>query len=91
MAGIILGLLMVRTRSLYLCFLVHGMYNACSGYLCTALPVDIPGYTGIPGEVPSDVFQPLWFNIVGMTLFVIGCVGLAKVLPARPEFRGHHT
>lgn len=79
MAGILLGLLMVRTRSLYLCLLVHAMYNASSAYLGRVLPVDIPGFTGIPGEVPSGIFQPLWFDAVGMMLFVLGCVGLVKV------------
>lgn len=69
--GLLLGWWFVRTRSLLPCLAGHALAN---GVLLFAsfLPFRIPGFNaGSPLDRAVE-FQPLWFDALGLTLFVVG-------------------
>lgn len=69
--GLLLGWWFVRTRSLLPCLAGHALAN---GTLLFAafFPFRIAGFNaGSPLE-PTVQFQPLWFDLLGMALLVIG-------------------
>lgn len=63
--GVIFGWWFVQTRSLIPCLFGHAVFNAFP--LIVNATAKIPGYT-----IGSATFQPLWFNILGLTLVGIG-------------------
>lgn len=79
--GLILGWIYTETRSLYACFFVHSFHNLLC-WLCAfnILNIYIPGYT-FEGEMDYNhvEFQPLWFNLLGIVLLVIGIYLLHRV------------
>jgi len=69
--GVLLGWLRVRTRSLLPCFALHAAFNSLP--LCALLlPVTIPGFNTNGGLARTVEFQPLWFNLLGLALFLAG-------------------
>lgn len=84
LGGLFLGWVYYRTRSLALCIAGHALNNATSIYISN-LPVKIPGFNteNLPGLVS---FQPLWFNLIGLGLLVMGIRGFHRVAPpAAPQ------
>jgi len=84
--GVFLGWLLVRTRSLWPCILVHAAFNAhvvLVPVLRDQLGVEIPGFTA-PPEAAVVEFQPAWFNALGLVLAAAGTLGVAA-LTARPR------
>lgn len=76
--GVLLGWWFVRTRSLWPCIFGHALNNSLPQILVRVPGLDIPGYTTT--SVDTVFFQPMWFNLLGLTLFVTG------VLWARRQF-----
>ncbi len=78
MMGAFLGWLLVRTRSLWPCMLMHALFN--SNFFLTALLRDawgihIPGFTGPPAQGIVE-FQPLWFDGLGVLLACVSVWGV---------------
>ncbi|MEJ6950294.1 CPBP family intramembrane glutamic endopeptidase [Natronospora cellulosivora (SeqCode)] len=63
LGSIIIGYLYWRYRSLFLVIFAHAINN--SMYLISIYVLEIPGYS-FKGK---NIFQPLWFNILGLILF----------------------
>jgi len=85
-AGLFLGWLMIRTRSLWPCILMHALFNAhvaVMPILRDRLGVEIRGFTG-PPQAGLVEFQPLWFNALGLILVGAGVLGVAA-LGGRPR------
>lgn len=82
--GMLLGYLFIKTRSLIPCIIAHAWINGI-GWAVQFLPDLIPGFTGDPLGEPQ--FQPLWFNVVGITLFVAGLLWLKKVADSKTEYQ----
>lgn len=78
--GLVLGWTYVRTRSLGLCLLVHALNNA-SSYAVDALPFQIDGFNHVPDGV-ENVFQPWWFDAIGVALFFGGLWLVHRLAPA---------
>ncbi|MCP4253774.1 MAG: CPBP family intramembrane metalloprotease [Candidatus Scalindua sp.] len=80
--GIILGYLYVNTRSLIPCFIAHAFHNGII-FCLYFLPVNVPGLDGNP---VGPQFQPMWLDIIGTVLMVIGIWGLMnmKLLQEKP-------
>ncbi len=72
--GVFLAWLFVRTRSLWPCIIAHALFNChlmVLPILRDTFGLQIRGYTGMPGDGPV-VFQPLWFDALGLLLVVLG-------------------
>ena len=75
--GLISGYIYVNTLSLIPCIMFHAIGN-CLGFMSRYLPPDIPGVTSDPlGEAQ---FQPIWLDILGVFLFLIGLWILYRVI-----------
>ncbi len=69
--GVFLGWIYLETKNIWLCIGLHGFNNALAA---------IPFYLGI--EIPGIVydardgvqFQPLWLDVIGVVLFIVGFV-----------------
>ena len=72
--GLLFALIRLRTGSLVLCMLIHGLYNSIPFLLTRVVSIEIPGYTPFSGGAVQ--FQPLWFNALGLALTGIGLAGL---------------
>jgi membrane protease YdiL (CAAX protease family) len=72
--GVFLAWLFVRTRSLWPSIIAHALFN-CHAFLLPILHdtfgLQIRGYTGVPRDGPV-VFQPPWFDSLGLVLVVLG-------------------
>ncbi len=79
--GVFMAWLFVRTRSLWPCIIAHGLFNLHAivlPFAQKAFGFEIPGYTGSP-EAATDQFQPIWFDIMGLTLLGVGVLGIGAV------------
>ena len=84
-AGMVLGWVYVRTRSLGLCILGHAMNNA-SAYLPADLPLQIENYNHVP-ETAAGFFHPWWFDALGLALFAAGVWMLHRRVPPGASWR----
>lgn len=75
--GIISGWLYVKTHSLVVCILGHAFYNSLGYLILHVLRLDIPGYTT---DIGVTSFQPIWFDLLGLVLLIIGSILLKKRL-----------
>ena len=82
--GLLLGWIVVKTRSLWPCVIVHALFNGLH-YLWQLLAMDIPGYTSAPPE--GALLQPLWLDAFGLGFLVLG-LGLLAVATRRAASRG---
>ncbi len=83
--GLALGWIYMRTRSLGLCFLGHGVNN-----LSASLPMDIPFLVDNYNRIPppgSGFFHPLWFDAAGLVLFCGGLWLIHRWAPAGTSWR----
>ena len=78
-AGMLLGWVFVATRSLWPCLFLHALFNAQGWIVGGILGLEIPGYTDVSLR-DAVRFQPLWFDMLGMALLIIGVAGTARVL-----------
>ena len=67
--GILFAWWFIETRSMLPCFFGHALANAVPLAATILLPFEIPGYTSDFGTIQ---FQPLWFDLVGIILAVVG-------------------
>ncbi len=63
-AGILLGWLFTKTKSLTLCIIGHAAYNSIGYIIGYIFKLEIEGYT-------LDGFQPIWFTLFGVALLII--------------------
>lgn len=88
-SGVLMGWVFLRTRSLLPCIFVHALNNASGWIARDGLGIDIPGYTSALER--TVVFQPLWFDGLGVLLLAIGLLLLAAAFGKDgAEKRGHH-
>lgn len=77
--GVVLGWLYLRTRSLTLCVVGHSLHNAMS-LLTAGLPFTVDGFNR--DHLPDVVlFQPWWFNLLGVALLGGGVYWLRRIAP----------
>jgi len=74
--GILVGWMLLRTGSLWPCLLVHAVNNLTPVALMNLPIPEIPGYNSEPA---AGLFQPLWFDAIGVTCFIIGIMALLAV------------
>ena len=79
--GVIYAWLRLRTGSLWPCVVAHALNNSLVWMLSALLPVQIPGYTHPADGLAVGVFQPLWFDLVGILTLAAGLTGVAKTYP----------
>jgi membrane protease YdiL (CAAX protease family) len=79
-AGLLLGWVYARTRSLVLCLVMHAFVNA-TVLLAPGLPFVVRGFNtpSTPGVV---LFQPWWFDLGGVVMLVAGVRLFARATPA---------
>ncbi len=76
--GVLFAWWFVRTRSLVPCLLGHALSNGLPLIVGRVVHLDIPGYTS---EMTTQVvFQPLWFDVVGLLLAGAGVWLFTSVL-----------
>jgi hypothetical protein len=68
--GLYLSYLALRTRSLALPMIVHALHNALPLLMVFVFRAEIRGFTTGLGSEP--VFQPLWFDLLGLGLLAAG-------------------
>lgn len=68
--GIVLAWWFVNTRSLFPCLFGHAMSNLLPIIFMAILHVEIRGYTS--GLTQTPQFQPIWLDMLGLVLFVLG-------------------
>jgi uncharacterized protein len=88
--GVTYAWLRIRTRSLWPCLVAHSLNNSLVWLLSVILPVPIPGYTLPESGLAVGVFQPLWFDLVGLLVLALGFIGLVRTLPRDLLDVGHH-
>lgn len=74
--GLLFALIRLRTGSLLLCMIIHGLYNALPFLLTQVLSVQIPGFTSATEAGAAVQFQPIWFDLLGLGLTAAGLLGL---------------
>ncbi len=77
--GLYLSWVFVRSGSIVLCMIAHGLYNTV-GLLIMSI-TEIPGYT----TMRTVRFQPAWFDLLGLLLLVAG------ILASEQLFRSDST
>lgn len=75
--GGIAGWWFYETRSLVPCILGHALLNSSSYIVTNLLGVEVPGFTT---NFQTSQFQPLWFDLLGIGLLVMGIAVFAKML-----------
>jgi membrane protease YdiL (CAAX protease family) len=68
--GVVLAWFYLRTGSVLLCVIGHAIANGLMLF-CSLVSWNIPGLTGTP-NYSVTVFQPLWVDISGLVIFVLG-------------------
>ncbi|MFQ5638258.1 MAG: lysostaphin resistance A-like protein [bacterium] len=86
--GVFFAWLFVKTDSLVPCILGHSLSNALPFTLKSILAWEIKGYTS---DLSHHIqFQPLWFNLAGLVLTLVGLWFLSNRLggsvPCRMTF-----
>lgn len=86
--GLLFGWWFLRTRSIWPCVLGH-LINNSMPFVAASIPgFEIPGYTSSASE--AILFQPLWFDMAGLALLVVGLIWTGWMfgrLPAPPSSR----
>jgi membrane protease YdiL (CAAX protease family) len=78
MIGLLLGYLYFRMKSVLPCILAHSITNLLA-VLASVCSIPIPG-TSLPNTSTQVLFQPLWFDLTGLALLLIGFWLLLKTL-----------
>ena len=78
--GLLAGWIFVKTGSLWPCMLLHAFNNGQGWLVQNVLNLEIPGYS-MPDTVPlPHVFQPLWFDLLGVAFTAAGVLLLGVTL-----------
>jgi len=84
LAGLLLGWLYYRTKSLWPCIFGHAFYNSINWFTINVCNFKISGYTsGL--ETNEILFQPWWFNLGGAVLLALGLIMLILMLQGKFE------
>lgn len=75
LAGLLLGWIFSKTRSLIPCIVVHSLNNLMP-FIILKLPIKISGFNTSP-EI--NAFQPFWFNIFGLALLIVSIWWFLKI------------
>ncbi len=86
MLGIVFGWWFVRTRGLIPCLIGHALVNG-TVFSSSCLPFKIPGFNIDLTQYGPARFQPIWFDVLGLTLFLLGLWSFHK-LTSQPAGRG---
>jgi len=80
--GIFLGWLFFKTNSLIPCIFAHALFNLGSWLCLNLIKIDIPGFSHSNSNYDLSIvqFQPLWFDLCGLTIFLIGIYLLNAIL-----------
>ncbi|MCK4667120.1 CPBP family intramembrane metalloprotease [Candidatus Dependentiae bacterium] len=73
--GVLLAWIVLKTNSLVPCIIIHSFFNLLNDIVGTTFNIKIGGYTAEP-LVGLVEFQPLWFDIMGIVLFIGGLFSL---------------
>jgi len=84
--GAAFGWFYLRSGSVALCVIAHAIHNALF-LVMASVPVDIPGFTGMPDYDHVD-FQPWWLDLTGVALLLLGLWIMRKATPPAPAFDG---
>ncbi len=77
-AGIVLGAIYIKTKSLWPCVFAHAANNLLAWMTMNQLmPFAIPGYSTLPND--GLAFQPWWFDIMGVALTMLAVFALSKM------------
>lgn len=80
--GVLFAWWRIRTASLWPGIFGHALNNGLGLITLDLLRLEIPGYT--PHEGPA-VFQPIWFNTLGVVLLAAGLWLTARMLRSSQE------
>lgn len=83
--GLIFAWLKLQTRSLVACMIAHSLYNCLPLLLTRFGSLDVRGYTTMPGETVE--FQPLWFDVAGILLVLVGFFWIRQVMESSQQER----
>jgi len=75
LAGLFLGALFIETRSLWACIVGHALFNAHVVAVPQLIPIEIPGFNPDTFDPAVVQFQPMWFNLLGIMLVLLGAFG----------------
>ncbi|SHK67348.1 CPBP family intramembrane glutamic endopeptidase [Tepidibacter formicigenes] len=80
--GLVYGWIYIKTKSIIPCIFAHSINNLINFIFINLLQIEIPNYT-----IVSDTsqFQPLWFDILGITLVIISIYQLKKIFKNKEE------
>jgi len=82
--GAIFAWWFLRTRSLRICLFGHAVANLL--VFCHAdLPFKVRGFNDGDPLSPVAVFQPWWFDLIGLTVTAVGCWCFVRATRALPE------
>ncbi len=76
--GVVLGWIYTETRSIYLCFFVHGLHNLIAWAGFFGYIMDIPGFSG-EIDLSKVAFQPFWFDLLGIAALAAGLAILHRM------------
>ncbi|HEX2954430.1 MAG TPA: type II CAAX endopeptidase family protein [Bacillota bacterium] len=77
--GLLLGWVIVKTGSILPCLFIHGVSNSFV-LMAAVVNFNIPGFSSSPTLQSGVVFQPLWFDLLGIILFTLGFWSLTWIL-----------
>ena len=83
MLGVIFGWWLLRTRSLWPSLLGHAINNAIPAALATFALPNVSGYTA--SAASEAEFQPLWFNLAGLALALLGILWSRRIFARLPS------
>ncbi len=78
--GIIMAWLLLRTNSIWPAMYLHALNNGMA-YLASVLNIRIPGYSS--SAEGGHSFQPMWFDLTGLILVLVGLALLWLCLEGR--------
>jgi len=76
--GCFSGWILTKTHSLYPCIIAHAFANLIPRIVILS-KIEIPGFSSTYA-IPQNVFQPLWFDICGILLVILGIMILRRIL-----------
>ncbi|MBU2529330.1 MAG: type II CAAX endopeptidase family protein [Candidatus Omnitrophota bacterium] len=77
--GLLMGFLYLKTHSIIPCIIAHSIFNVHAIIITSLLKINISGYS-LPGTYQKVQFQPMWFDLLGAALLLIGFLLLWKSL-----------
>ncbi|MCI0411882.1 CPBP family intramembrane metalloprotease [bacterium] len=80
--GFFFSWLKLKTGSLRLCIIAHAFYNSIPLILSRFAQMQIPGFNTTPGDIA--VFQPWWFDLMGVVLLLLGIGGMNALYEPEP-------